>query len=98
MIKIFMEYRIKPDDRLAYLEVMRKVYAVMVEEQKVKNYQFFEGTDQPSLFVEMFDVEALEDYERLKHLRCEAEPMIDDWVQGGKEKIHMWAFKEMKTC
>lgn len=96
MIKIFIEYKITEEGMENYLEAMKSVREKITSEHKVYNYQHFEGTDQALLFVEMFDVETLEDYERLKRLRCENDPMIADWVQGGKEKIHMWAFKELK--
>ncbi|MEW9670639.1 hypothetical protein [Ammoniphilus sp. 3BR4] len=96
MFKIFIEYKISEKGIHEYLKTMKAVRERMINEQSVVNYQHFEGTDQPLLFVEMFDVETLEEYERLKHLRCEKDPMIADWVQGGKDKIHMWAFKELE--
>jgi len=93
MIKVFMEYKIKQNDINAYQTAMREVKKWMIE-QKAMNYQHFEGVDQSFLFVEMFDVQSIEEYERFKKLRCEEETFFSEFVIGGKEKIHMWAFAE----
>ena len=87
-----MEYKILQENIQAYQTVMQQVKRWMLQ-QKAMNYQHFEGVDQPFLFVEMFDVETIR-YERMKRLRCDEEAFFDEWVPGGKDKIHMWAFSE----
>lgn len=93
MIKVFMEYRIKEENIGSYQAAMREVKEYMIK-QNVMNYHHFEGVDQPFIFVEMYDVETISEYERLKELRCEKEPFFAEFVSGGRGKIHMWAFRE----
>lgn len=97
MIKIFMEYKIDPDCYDDYMQVLDRVKEDMGK-QGVLNYQCFEGADQPYLYVEMFDVADMEAYLAIKKLRCEDDQWISPFVPGGKEKIHLWAFKEIHPC
>ncbi len=94
MVKVFMEYKIIEEHRENYLQAMKKV-AESMKEQQVSHFQYFEGADQPLLFVEMFDVDSMDEYERLKAWRCGEDSVISNWIQGGNGKIHMWAFKEI---
>ncbi|RKD21024.1 hypothetical protein BEP19_15190 [Ammoniphilus oxalaticus] len=93
MIKVFMEYKIKPEYRAAYEAIMPEVKEWMAQ-QKARNYQHFEGIHQPLLFVEMFDVESIEEYNRFKKLRCEEKTFFAECISGGAQKINMWAFAE----
>lgn len=93
MIKVFMEYKIKPERIEQYRAAMKRVGEWM-EKQNAMNYKHYEAVDQTALFVEMFDVRSVEEYERLKRARREERTFFEDCVVGGKERIHMWAFKE----
>lgn len=93
VIKVFMEYRIKADQIVAYQSIMEQVRQWMAR-QNAMNYEHLEGVDQSGLFVEMFDVKNMDEYYRLKKLRCEESPFFAECVVGGKDRIHMWAFKE----
>lgn len=61
--------------------------------------QLLEGSDQPGLFVEIWDDVTYEEYTKLKDRR--KAPMQpgdadwDEWVQGGKAKLHIWHFTKV---
>lgn len=87
----FAEYRIIPEHRAAYLafsdELVQSANGSLV---------VYEGTDQPSLFVELWTAETEEQAEHIKKERCsERSPWrrADSWVQGGREKVHIWTFR-----
>jgi len=91
----FAEYKIQPDYRDDYLLEVDKLR--LQEEELVHVY---EGTDQPSLFVEVWscrdEVHAL----RVKEERLsERSPWfaLSSWIAGGPAKLHVWTFKPVAS-
>ncbi|MFB5664222.1 hypothetical protein ACE4RR_20785 [Alteribacillus sp. HJP-4] len=92
-----MEYKIKHDKVTAYEEHMKKI-AAHLRSLDASNFQWFTAADQPGLYVEMFEVPALSHYHTLKKQRCSKEHelfgKLDDYVDGGMNKVHCWAFHQ----
>lgn len=93
MITIFMEYRIKPEKREQYLEYMEQM-PEDIERMGAHEYRFYEGVDQPNLFVETFEVHSKDNYIACKEKRTSDERLAS-YVLGGAEKIHLWAFEQI---
>ncbi|MGO4889827.1 hypothetical protein ACJ2A9_18935 [Anaerobacillus sp. MEB173] len=95
-LQIFIEYKIKAEAVQAYEQTMRKIIDLLPEFE-AKNIQWFVATDQPHLYVEMFEVPTVAHYHALKklrrsndhHLFKELDPLID----GGLQKLNCWAFQ-----
>lgn len=86
----FAEYRISPEFREQYL-----AYTAMLLEEG-HEVQLYEGTDQPSLFVEVWNASTLEQSEQIKKERCNERSswfQISEWIVGGAAKMHIWTFK-----
>lgn len=101
-IQVFVEYKVIKEKKEEYFRKIEDL-ALVLEKIGAKDFKVFEGVDQDHLFVEMFQVPAMSSYQKLKRKRCEeeAEPgvfwqSINDCVEGGKEKIHMWAFHPLQ--
>jgi hypothetical protein len=97
-VKVFAEYKVKEEMRGQYLEKVSHLSLAM-EKIGVTDFFVYEGVDQPNLFVEMFHVPSVEAYRKLKRKRCEEKAeggvfwqSINDCIDGGSEKLHMWAF------
>lgn len=89
MFKVFVEYTIKREAQEFYLIYMREL------RKREGRLELFEGTDQPGLFVEIWDGLTFEEYEELKRQRLQAADQQDvweDWIEGGIRKLHMWHF------
>jgi hypothetical protein len=94
MCKVFVEYTVKPeflDDYLRYMQNLR---------QGEGRLQLLEGTDQPGLFVEIWEKIDYEDYKLMKERR-KSPPHLDEvnweeWLKGGLTKLHIWHFSEVK--
>ncbi len=95
MITIFMEYRILPEKREQYLQLMEGI-PQEVARRGGAFYRFYEGMDQPNLFVETFEVHSKEDYTACKEWRTSDERLAS-CVVGGAEKIHVWAFLPLNS-
>lgn len=86
----FVEYRIEATAEANYRAFMQ---------QKLSEYeslQLYEGTDQPLLFVEMWQAANVEEAERIKKERCDERSQwkqVADWIVGGAAKCHAWTFK-----
>jgi len=90
MITVFMEYRISPEKRSDYMRLMQSI-AAEVSELGGQDYRFYEGIDQPNLFVETFAVPSYDHYLAFKKRRTTDERLVS-CVSGGAEKVHIWAF------
>jgi hypothetical protein len=108
MSKIFVEYQILPQHRPAYSKWVEVVTALCPQ------LEVYEGSDQPGLFVEMWEGATQEDYRVMKAHRLHKETSKDissldaagwvhvdwsalnDWVQGGPAKIHIWHFVKVR--
>jgi hypothetical protein len=101
MCKVFVEYKVKPE--------YRETYLVWIKEMTRKDGRFtvYEGTEQPGLFVEMWDGLERDEYLKMKEQRlttASSEGENDDrwgrltgWVEGGVSKIHMWHFTKVHS-
>ncbi|WP_461480235.1 hypothetical protein [Paenibacillus sp. PvR052] len=67
--------------------------------------EVYEGSEQPNLFVEIWSGLSEEAYHSLKESRTgitaveeNSNPwrLHDEWVPGGRAKIHIWQFKKVK--
>jgi hypothetical protein len=92
MSKVFVEYKIidgQKNDFLAFMEKRRKA----------ETFGLFEGSDQPGLFVEIWDGLSVPEYRDLKRKRLEETDSpwraMDSMVDGGPAKLHIWHFNEI---
>lgn len=107
MSKVFVEYQILPAYTSNYSDWMAEVRAQYVD------LELYEGSDQPGLFVEIWNGLSKEQYLLLKQARREQEQedgaasqnnpfkdtpwfRLDEWVKGGREKVHIWHFEKVK--
>lgn len=93
MITVFIEYQIEPDQRTAFLR-QQTIWKNQLQELGGQNFRFYEGVDQPDLFVEEFEVAAMDDYAICKAQRI-AKEEFTQCVKGGAAKVHIWAFRQV---
>lgn len=89
MFICFAEYRIDPQFRDQYLALTARL------QKESSNVSLYEGSDQFSLFVEVWNAKSAEEAEQLKEERCsERSPWhpITAWIAGGPSKLHVWTF------
>lgn len=91
MLTVFIEYKLDPAKRSEGIRLLSDMEARMTA-LGASQYRCWEGFDQPGLFVEAFDVEGVEQYERIKEARLGDKPFCD-CVAGGASKLHIWAFR-----
>jgi hypothetical protein len=97
MFKVFVEYAIKPEGRNSYIIYMQEL------QNREGRLELLEGTDQPGLFVEIWDGVTYEEYESLKQHRLKegdasaGHASWEHWVEGGLRKLHMWHFTQVKS-
>lgn len=91
---VFAEYRIVSEKRESYLHFMREVVS------RYPETEWYEGTDQPDLFVEVWRGMGKRDYERWKAARLD--PRNEEWsplhamIPGGTAKLHIWHFSAVR--
>lgn len=90
MEKVFVEYAITDEainEYEAYMESIRAFHA---------DWDWFEGTDQPGLYVEIWHGVGYAEYEAMKRRRTDPADeewgRLDLWVRGGLAKLHLWHF------
>lgn len=90
MYKVFIEYKILEEFCEHYM------YSMKIQTEK-HGITWMEGTDQPLLFVELWDNVSLEEFETMKKERkAPSHPewgKLEGWVKGGLSKLHIWHFK-----
>ncbi|GAA3409258.1 hypothetical protein ACFFNY_09255 [Paenibacillus hodogayensis] len=88
---VFVEYKVLPEQREAYLAWARELCGT---EPLLEHY---EGSDQPNLFVELWRGMSPERYAAFKLARQESEDRpwseLAGYVQGGPGKVHVWHFR-----
>lgn len=94
---IFIEYKIKPESRQAYLDEVKKIRERLPASQLIQ-YEQLEATDQENLFVEWLKMDTLEHYHGWKKELSGENPdvpwnSIFPYIIGGKEKFNIWAFQ-----
>lgn len=90
MLTVFIEYKLDAAKREKGLLLLAAMVN-QLEQKGAKQHRFFEGLDQPGLFVETFDVDSARDYEQIKQWRL-ADADFCDCVLGGAAKLNVWAF------
>lgn len=99
MCIVFVEYRIEEACRNKYLEWSDGI------RRQHQQLELYEGTDQPNLFVEIWNGLSEEEYHSMKQARAGAEAAEDDsnlwkpldhWIKGGRAKLHIWHFKKVE--
>ena len=93
MSKVFVEYAIYPEYRESFLIYMQE------RQEREGRLEVLEGTDQPGLFVEIWNDVSREEYIHLKEERFQQgdgtegnQAAWDKWVKGGLSKLHIWHF------
>lgn len=93
MSKVFVEYAINPEYRESFLIYMQEW------QKREGRLEVLEGTDQPGLFVEIWNDVSREAYIHLKEERfqqgggtADSQAAWDKWVKGGLSKLHIWHF------
>ncbi|WP_424766413.1 hypothetical protein [Paenibacillus sp. sgz302251] len=87
----FAEYKILPEHRAQYI-----IYTKGLLAESGNSVYLYEGTDQPGLFVEVWNAASEAEAERIKKERCSERSSwfrIASWISGGMEKMHVWTFK-----
>ncbi|RXZ84269.1 hypothetical protein EBB07_04135 [Paenibacillaceae bacterium] len=90
MFKCFVEYRIASEHCSAYTQWMK---ARLVDNPHVHLY---EGTEQPGLYVEVWEAATEGAAEQMKKERCDERSAWHEmtcWVPGGPSKVHAWIFR-----
>jgi hypothetical protein len=95
-LQIFIEYKVIETEVEKYEAVMKEILAKLPE-YSAEKIEWFVATDQPFLYVEMFQVPTLAYYQALKKLRKSTEHpvfgQLDHYIEGGLENLNCWAFK-----
>ncbi|MFC3770273.1 hypothetical protein [Paenibacillus sp. GCM10012303] len=88
---IFIEYKVFPDKRDAYMSWIKSAADGDVR------FELYEGSDQPGLFVEQWRGFDEDGYRSFKIRRLETgDPSwsgLADFVPGGLAKVHIWHFR-----
>lgn len=99
MCIVFVEYRIAEDCRDLYLKWSEGI------KRQHQQLELYEGTDQPNLFVEIWNGLSEEEYHSMKQERTgsgvsgeenDLWKPLDAWITGGRSKLHIWHFKKVK--
>jgi len=88
----FVEYRIEP-------EFEREYRAWIRGRQAEEGFLLYEGTDQPGLFVEIWEAADKAGAEAIKKERCDERSswtVMRDWLPRGKQP-HAWVFRRVRN-
>jgi len=93
MSVVFVEYRVAEEHRHAYMRLME-------EAKRRGGFEFYEGAEQPGLFVEIWPDMSAAAYEEMKRERL-GEPSglwgdVQQMIVGGTDKTHIWRFEKVK--
>ncbi|MNI43911.1 hypothetical protein D3C73_982580 [compost metagenome] len=93
MFKVFVEYAINVTERENYIKYMQQW------QEREGRLEWLEGTDQPELFVEIWNDMNYEEYISFKEQRltghAETDANWDEWIRGGLVKLHIWHFTKV---
>ncbi|WNF36727.1 hypothetical protein RJD24_20395 [Bacillaceae bacterium IKA-2] len=96
LLQIFIEYKVKEIEVEKYKELMEEI-SEKLPQYSAENIQWFRATDQPFLYVEMFQVPNEAYYHALKKLRKSNDhptfSKLDKLIEGGLAKLNCWAFQ-----
>lgn len=98
MYTIFVEYKVIPDCLDAYQQAMEGIKESLPA--SLIRYERLEAMAQAHQYVERIEMENLEDFQAWKEELAKDDPAIPwtpilPYIQGGKEKLKMWAFKKI---
>ncbi|MBU9711840.1 hypothetical protein [Evansella tamaricis] len=95
--QIFMEYKITEKMIYKYETGMPSIIKEL-ENLGAIDIHWYKAADQGNLYVEMFILSSMEEYETVKRLRRDSDHPVfgkmDEYVDGGMKKVHCWAFVE----
>jgi hypothetical protein len=94
VLTVFIEYKVDGQKRNRFLERLASMPDEL-EARGARQYRFLEGWDQPNLFVEMFEVDTVQQYQSIKAWRLNDEDFCG-CVIGGAAKVHVWAFRSVE--
>ncbi|MEI7025380.1 hypothetical protein [Paenibacillus sp. y28] len=93
MVKVLVEYKITVGGLAEYRAFMKDLTAAYPD------LEWLEGADQPGLFVESWTFAGLAEANHWIAQRRDGSSLdwkpLEQWVDGGKAKIHMWPFIQM---
>lgn len=92
-ITVFMEYKVQEERRPFYLQQIEEIKRQM-EARGCSEYRWYEGIEQPHLFVEMFELPSYQRYEEIKAWR-QSDASFAENIAGGAAKLHVWAFRSL---
>ena len=97
-IQVFVEYKVLEEKKEEYLRKVKDLEIVLHKIGAV-DFKVYEGADQPNLSVETFLVPEMTNSQKSKRKRVLEDAQegvfwqaINNCVEGGKDKINMWAF------
>ncbi|MQR96144.1 hypothetical protein [Fictibacillus phosphorivorans] len=100
MLTVFMEYKVSPESIQRYESQMESVISEL-KACGALDIQWYRAADQPSLYVECFQVNDQASYDTIKKNRTSPQhpvfSILNECVIGGLEKIHCWAFEKLNT-
>ncbi|MCS7464836.1 hypothetical protein N0M98_32660 [Paenibacillus doosanensis] len=85
MSKVFVEYQILPDYRPNYSKWLKDVRANYPE------VEFYEGTDQPGVIVEIWSGMTEEEFRAMKQVRARSEQDAAALPEGGRFAVTAWS-------
>lgn len=98
MYTIFVEYKVRPDDIDAYKQEIKQIQQSLPT--SLICYERLEAMAQAHQYVERIVVDNLEVYQVWKEELQKEQPdfpwtPILPYIQGGKDKLKMWAFRKI---
>lgn len=87
MYRCFVEYRVADEQRDAYLQQMASL------KKRYSNLYLYEGTDQPGLFVEIWETETEEAAYRIRDMRLAQQSPWDELPGMASGKVNAWVFR-----
>ena len=86
MYRCFAEYRIAEESRERYFGLMASLRPSHPE------MYLYEGTDQPGLFVEVWEAATREEAERIRAMRLDPESPWSAVTRLASGSVHLWIF------
>jgi hypothetical protein len=86
MYRCFAEYRIAEENRERYFELMARL------RPSHPQMYLYEGTDQPGLFLEVWEAGTKEEAERIRAMRLETDSPWGPVTLLASGGVHMWVF------
>lgn len=91
--KVFVEYKVSPEFREAYISFVRELQADQ------EGVEWLESEDQPCLFLEIWELQTEEQVAQFRQERLQETDRESRWtrqhrwIEGGPAKINVWRFR-----